>query len=430
LYTAGTAMLETADRLVEAEKEPAVQQFWLLAGAVRSLAVNAHAPGLVLDSYLLRAFAVAGWAPSFTDCSRCGDPGPHRSFAVALGGELPHSAHWPALVGDTHADAALGELLGCALVSPAGGRHRLAAGVPAQLEAAGYRDGAEERIRTAAEHYAWWTGHQSVTADRVRAEADAVLAALTALPPSAGELVLRLSRNAAPAFAAGLAWTAWEHTLRTGSEAARLAGEAADQGYFHHELGVLALCQGRHDRARNELDAAVALRTTASDKRGQLAGRRALTLVADRTGDLPGVDAAAGPAGAPAPATPQSSAALAALAAFEAFGPGPGDTPQDAALKDEADAARHGSTVFVGDAPVTRRPEPAGRGRGLVGGARKNLVAAGAGALLVAVLGTVVTLGATGGDQDTPTEGTGPNPSASQGYGDELDADEAAGTDD
>jgi len=88
LYTAGAAMLETADRLVEAEKEPAVQQFWLLAGALRSLAGHAHAPSLVLDSYLLRAFAVAGWAPSFTDCSRCGEPGPHRSFAVALGGAV------------------------------------------------------------------------------------------------------------------------------------------------------------------------------------------------------------------------------------------------------------------------------------------------------------------------------------------------------
>ncbi|MHA7134163.1 DNA repair protein RecO [Oerskovia turbata] len=88
LYTAGAAMLETADRLVEAEREPAVQQFWLLAGALRSLAGHAHAPGLVLDSYLLRALAVAGWAPSFTDCSRCGEAGPHHSFAVALGGAV------------------------------------------------------------------------------------------------------------------------------------------------------------------------------------------------------------------------------------------------------------------------------------------------------------------------------------------------------
>ena len=88
LYTAGTVMLETADRLVEAEKEPAVQQYWLLVGAVRALSTREHAPGLVLDSYLLRALAIAGWAPSFTDCARCGEPGPHHAFAIASGGAV------------------------------------------------------------------------------------------------------------------------------------------------------------------------------------------------------------------------------------------------------------------------------------------------------------------------------------------------------
>jgi DNA repair protein RecO (recombination protein O) len=88
LYTAGNVMLETADRLVEAEHEPALQQYWLLVGAVRALATREHAPGLVLDSYLLRALAVAGWAPSFADCARCGAPGPHHAFAVAMGGAV------------------------------------------------------------------------------------------------------------------------------------------------------------------------------------------------------------------------------------------------------------------------------------------------------------------------------------------------------
>jgi len=95
LYTAGTAMLETAERLVEAENEPAVQQFLLLTGAVRALAERTHAPGLVLDAYLLRALAVAGWAPSFTDCARCGRAGPHRSFAVASGGAVCPSCRPP-----------------------------------------------------------------------------------------------------------------------------------------------------------------------------------------------------------------------------------------------------------------------------------------------------------------------------------------------
>jgi len=94
-YTVGTAMLETADRLVEAEHEPSLQQYVLLVAAVRSLAEGAHAPGLVLDSYLLRALAVAGWAPSFTDCARCGEPGPHRAFAAGSGGAVCPSCRPP-----------------------------------------------------------------------------------------------------------------------------------------------------------------------------------------------------------------------------------------------------------------------------------------------------------------------------------------------
>jgi DNA repair protein RecO (recombination protein O) len=84
-YTAGTAMLETAERLTE-EREPAVQQFLLLVGGLRTLASGEHDASLVLDAYLLRSLSVAGWAPSFVDCSRCGAPGPHRAFAVASGG--------------------------------------------------------------------------------------------------------------------------------------------------------------------------------------------------------------------------------------------------------------------------------------------------------------------------------------------------------
>lgn len=95
LYTVGTAMLETADRLVEAEHEPSLQQYWLLVGAVRALATREHAPGLVLDSYLLRALAIAGWAPSFTDCARCGEPGPHHAFAIGSGGAVCRACRPP-----------------------------------------------------------------------------------------------------------------------------------------------------------------------------------------------------------------------------------------------------------------------------------------------------------------------------------------------
>jgi DNA repair protein RecO (recombination protein O) len=87
-YTAGTAVLETADRLTAEEKEPSLRLFLLVIGALRSLAEQTHPAGLVLDAYLLRAMSVAGWEPALTDCARCADPGPHRHFSVPAGGTV------------------------------------------------------------------------------------------------------------------------------------------------------------------------------------------------------------------------------------------------------------------------------------------------------------------------------------------------------
>jgi DNA repair protein RecO (recombination protein O) len=134
-YTAGTAMLETAERFTPVEKEPAIRQFLLLIGGLRALgdAINpvgpvgpvgpaddnsAHgdgAPGddgasgghdsgadgtpghsgdrddpdteeapldaprdprMVLDAYFLRSLTFAGYAPALEECARCGAPGP------------------------------------------------------------------------------------------------------------------------------------------------------------------------------------------------------------------------------------------------------------------------------------------------------------------------------------------------------------------
>jgi DNA repair protein RecO (recombination protein O) len=128
-YTAGTAMLETAERFTPVEKEPAIRQFLLLIGGLRALgdAVDpvglanpaaddnsAHgdgAPGddaasgghdsgadgapsdsgdldaeeapldaprdprMVLDAYFLRSLTFAGYAPALEECTRCGAPG-------------------------------------------------------------------------------------------------------------------------------------------------------------------------------------------------------------------------------------------------------------------------------------------------------------------------------------------------------------------
>ncbi len=87
-YTAGTVMLETAGMLVQEEKEPALQQFLLLVGGLRAMVAGERRPSQVLDSYLLRSLAVAGYAPSFEHCARCGLDGPHRWFNPAMGGVL------------------------------------------------------------------------------------------------------------------------------------------------------------------------------------------------------------------------------------------------------------------------------------------------------------------------------------------------------
>ncbi|GAB3617023.1 DNA repair protein RecO [Okibacterium endophyticum] len=83
-YTAATVMVETADRVTEAEGS--LQQYLLLVGALRALSRRDHPAGLILDSYLLRSLSLAGWAPSFFDCARCQAEGPHTHAVVQLGG--------------------------------------------------------------------------------------------------------------------------------------------------------------------------------------------------------------------------------------------------------------------------------------------------------------------------------------------------------
>jgi DNA repair protein RecO (recombination protein O) len=136
-YTAGTAMLETAERFTPVEKEPAIRQFLLLIGGLRALGdaveparpddVDAPAaadlpaadlsagapaaggddlaagddpaakeapavardPRMVLDAYFLRSLTFAGYAPALEECARCGTPGtakPLVAFAVQVGG--------------------------------------------------------------------------------------------------------------------------------------------------------------------------------------------------------------------------------------------------------------------------------------------------------------------------------------------------------
>ncbi|POX41221.1 AAA family ATPase [Streptomyces sp. Ru73] len=326
-----------------------------------------------------------GLAPTAQDVLR---------LAVALGGDLPHPAHLPALFKDPRADAALGELLACGLISPAGTHYRLAATVLDQLTAAGYAEGAAGRAHAAAQHYSWWAGHHSVAPERAAAEADALLAVMARLTASresghASAAVL-LARTAAPAFAAALQWNAWERGLRYGQEAARIAGEVGEEAYFHHELGVLALCLGNLDKARAELEASIGLRGALADRRGAVAGRRALALVADRTGVPVSAEITAAAAGEEVP-----------LVGTDESASPPGSPTAVTTPVPRVDETA--ATVVTPAVAAAAPPDRAKKKRPVFTGARRNLVAAGAGALLAAVLGTIVTLGATSGS-DTPAD--------------------------
>jgi DNA repair protein RecO (recombination protein O) len=155
-YTAGTAMLETAERLTPMEKEPAIRQFLLLIGGLRALgealepdepedldesgepeatdepgepgdsddsddlddldesgaaderAGEPREPRLVLDSYLLRSLALEGYAPALTECARCGRADdPLVAFAVAAGGMVCANCRPPGAASPAPATVAL-----------------------------------------------------------------------------------------------------------------------------------------------------------------------------------------------------------------------------------------------------------------------------------------------------------------------------------
>ena len=92
MFTCASTMVETAERLSadngDLGTESSPQQYLLLAGALAAMSRCRHAPGLILDSYLLRSLALGGWAPSCYDCALCGAPGPHRAFHIQVGGAV------------------------------------------------------------------------------------------------------------------------------------------------------------------------------------------------------------------------------------------------------------------------------------------------------------------------------------------------------
>ncbi|MFF0412854.1 ATP-binding protein [Kitasatospora sp. NPDC004745] len=198
-------------------------------------------------------------------------------LAVALGGECPTAPHLPALIDVGQAESALAELVDAGLAVSIGGHHRLTAGV---LELLAPHWPARGCLDGAAQHFAWWVGHSSVSLEQVAAEAEVLIGVLLA-DREAGrhEAVVRLARAAAPALALSLRWGAWERVLELGLEAARRSGSATDQAWFHHESGVHAFCVREPSRAMAELETALTLRATAGEQRGVAAARRMLDLL-------------------------------------------------------------------------------------------------------------------------------------------------------
>ncbi|WP_183644535.1 DNA repair protein RecO [Neomicrococcus lactis] len=88
LFTTANVMAETAERLTQTDDESSAVQYRLFHGALAALSRNQHNPSRVLDSYLLRALAAEGWAPNFSECVKCGRPGPHASVNIVLGGSV------------------------------------------------------------------------------------------------------------------------------------------------------------------------------------------------------------------------------------------------------------------------------------------------------------------------------------------------------
>ncbi|WP_055588119.1 ATP-binding protein [Peterkaempfera griseoplana] len=335
------------------------------------------------EEALRRALPLPSVAESAAPAVRIADGlgGPARAvleLAVALGGQCPTAPHLPALIDVGQGETALRELVDCGLAVSAGEHHRLTTGVRSLLAA---EWSGRDTGRGAAQHFAWWVGHASVSPEQIAAEAEVLIAAMHAdRDGGRHSSVVLLARAAAPAFALALRWGAWEQALRLGLEAARATGAVADETWFHHELGVLALVTGEQDRARAEFEAAVALRGALGDSAGAAAARRMLTLLAG-----------------------SGAAAL----------PGAGGA---------------GQTRSMGQIPWRRKGTGSAGGRT---GRRGKALVAGAGAVVLAALGTVVGLTAADGsatppgpssttpdfsvDVDIPTDAAGLEGSASPG---------------
>ncbi|KFI45642.1 DNA replication and repair protein RecO [Bifidobacterium bohemicum] len=97
-YTAASAMVETADKLITAEYESTESQYVLLIGALNALANALHPADAIGDSYLMRALSLAGWTPRLDSCVVCGRRDNLDFCSISAGGVMCSIDHTPAAV--------------------------------------------------------------------------------------------------------------------------------------------------------------------------------------------------------------------------------------------------------------------------------------------------------------------------------------------
>lgn len=131
-YTVAGALAEAVERVPAVDDDGRRAQYRLFHGALAALARGAHDPRLILHSFLLRALAQAGWAPTFDRCARCGAPGPHTALHVGLGGAVCPACRPP---GAAHPAPETFDLLSA--LAAGGWATADASGAPARREAAG-----------------------------------------------------------------------------------------------------------------------------------------------------------------------------------------------------------------------------------------------------------------------------------------------------
>ena len=87
-FCAAQVLVEAADRLVSEDAVPSLTQYRLLLGGLLALGRGELPMTAVVDSYLLRGLASAGWAAMTDACVNCGATEQLRWFSPQLGGAV------------------------------------------------------------------------------------------------------------------------------------------------------------------------------------------------------------------------------------------------------------------------------------------------------------------------------------------------------